>query len=352
MAIVPSSSGTPTIVNSKKPNSSAPASSAASETMTFTGEPVRASIEPAWAANASGIISCDDGIAQPDRRHHHDRDQRGNGAVDADDRRQQRARAASSARAAGARLSPARAINCWPGPCRDARRVERLADDEERGDEQHRRVAEPGQRLVEVEHIRRPQRQGRADRDDLDGHDGWRRTARPPRRARGRRSCCRPRRHRKRRAAGSTISPSAFPFPEHSRHPCGHAALFQLMSVQHGCRVDGTGAAQRGVTRRVERRLIAGRSDRAAVPGHRHRRRRAADVPRPGDGRRAVARCRRGLPRHSGRGCTASTASPSTPPSTCSASGAPTRTSASASRCTARGARSARTSRRSRASRR
>ena len=40
-----------------------PASSAASETSTFTGVPVRASIEPAWAANASGISSCDAGIA-------------------------------------------------------------------------------------------------------------------------------------------------------------------------------------------------------------------------------------------------------------------------------------------------
>ena len=35
------------------------------------------------------------------------------------------------------------------------------------GDEHHGRVAEAGQRLVEVEHAGRPQRQGRADRHDL-----------------------------------------------------------------------------------------------------------------------------------------------------------------------------------------
>ena len=49
MAIVPSSSGTPAIVNSKNPNSSEPASVAASENRTLTGEPVNASIDPACA---------------------------------------------------------------------------------------------------------------------------------------------------------------------------------------------------------------------------------------------------------------------------------------------------------------
>ena len=48
-------SGSPTKANSKKPNPPTPASSAYSETITLTGEPVSASSEPAWAPKASGI---------------------------------------------------------------------------------------------------------------------------------------------------------------------------------------------------------------------------------------------------------------------------------------------------------
>ena len=59
MAIVPTTSGMPTSPNSKNPNSRPPAAAAASFTMTFTGVPVRASIDPAWAPNTSGISSCD-----------------------------------------------------------------------------------------------------------------------------------------------------------------------------------------------------------------------------------------------------------------------------------------------------
>jgi hypothetical protein len=44
-------------VNSKKPMRPTPASAAAWATSTFTGVPVRASIDPAWAANASGSSS-------------------------------------------------------------------------------------------------------------------------------------------------------------------------------------------------------------------------------------------------------------------------------------------------------
>ncbi len=56
---MPASSGTPTSANSKKPNRPTPASSADSETITLTGDPVSASSEPAWAPKASGIRSCD-----------------------------------------------------------------------------------------------------------------------------------------------------------------------------------------------------------------------------------------------------------------------------------------------------
>ncbi len=59
MMIVPTTSGTPTSANSKYPKVPVPASYAASETSTFTGVPVRASWEPACAANAIGSRSCD-----------------------------------------------------------------------------------------------------------------------------------------------------------------------------------------------------------------------------------------------------------------------------------------------------
>ena len=59
IAMVPASSGTPTRANSKKPKPSTPASTAASETSTFTGVPVSASMEPACAAKTMGISSCE-----------------------------------------------------------------------------------------------------------------------------------------------------------------------------------------------------------------------------------------------------------------------------------------------------
>ena len=58
-----------------------------------------------------------------------------------------------------ARGCPRRRDQLLSRPGRHARRVERLADDEERGDEDDRRVAEAGERLLEVEDARRPERQ-------------------------------------------------------------------------------------------------------------------------------------------------------------------------------------------------
>ena len=58
---VPTTSGTPTSPNSKKPNGRAPASAAASLTMMLTGVPVSASSEPACAEKASGMSICDGG---------------------------------------------------------------------------------------------------------------------------------------------------------------------------------------------------------------------------------------------------------------------------------------------------
>ena len=133
----------------------------------FTGVPVSASSEPACAPNASGSSSCDG--ERPSRT-----------AVTA----------TTGSSAATAPLTLISAVThgdeqqhqhdqprpaladprdeLLPGPRRHAGRVERLADDEQRRDEDHRRVAEARERLVEVEHVGRPQRQRRADRDELD----------------------------------------------------------------------------------------------------------------------------------------------------------------------------------------
>ena len=61
IAIVPTTSGTPTSANSKKPKRPTPASAPASDTTTFTGVLVSASSEPACAPKASGSSSCDGG---------------------------------------------------------------------------------------------------------------------------------------------------------------------------------------------------------------------------------------------------------------------------------------------------
>jgi hypothetical protein len=51
---VPAGNGIPTTAKLKNPKAPAPAPRAASETMTLTGLPVRASRDPACAANATG----------------------------------------------------------------------------------------------------------------------------------------------------------------------------------------------------------------------------------------------------------------------------------------------------------
>ena len=57
MTTVPITIGRPASANSKNPNGRPPAAAAAWLTMMLTGVPVNASIEPAWAAKASGISS-------------------------------------------------------------------------------------------------------------------------------------------------------------------------------------------------------------------------------------------------------------------------------------------------------
>ncbi len=160
--------------------------------MMFTGEPVSASIEPAWAAKASGISSRDAGcrvrtavttttgksaatapftlISAVSTAHsqHHQHEQppmTRSGVVD----------------------------ELLAGPRRDPGRVEGLADDEQRGDVDDGGITEPGERLVDVEHACRPQRERRADRHDLDRHPVGDEQHHHDSRARRRRSCCRPR---------------------------------------------------------------------------------------------------------------------------------------------------------------
>ena len=108
----------------------APASSAASDTSTFTGDPVRANIDPAWAANASGIIRLRRWRVQLDRGDDNHRNERGDGPVDADERRQpgthqhhQHEQPALAVAGTGDEL--------LPGPRRDAGGVERFADHEQ-----------------------------------------------------------------------------------------------------------------------------------------------------------------------------------------------------------------------------
>lgn len=57
ITMVPRTSGPPVSANSKNPNGRPVASAAASLMMMFTGVPVSASIDPPWAAKASGMSS-------------------------------------------------------------------------------------------------------------------------------------------------------------------------------------------------------------------------------------------------------------------------------------------------------
>ena len=107
--------------------------------------------------------------AEPHGHHHDDGHERGDRAVDVDQRRQQRHqrhRQDDQPRPALAR----RRDQLLPRPRGDPGRVEPLADDEQRRDEDHRRIAEPRERLLELEHPGRPQRERDAERDDRRRH--------------------------------------------------------------------------------------------------------------------------------------------------------------------------------------
>ena len=166
MATVPSSRGTPTRANSKKPKGRAPASAAASETTTLTGVPVRASSDPAWAAKATGSSSCD-GV-RPRRT----AITTTTGTRAATEplgliRAVSRATTTMVRTSSRVRLAPARAISCCPTQAVTPVDVQGLADHEEGGDEDDRGVAEAGEGLVEGEHAGGVEGQRRADGHQL-----------------------------------------------------------------------------------------------------------------------------------------------------------------------------------------
>ena len=130
---------------------------------------MRVNIDPAWAANASGIINCDDGV----RNLTAVTTTTGTSAATAPLTLMNAVSTAHISIISTSRrrlLSPARATSCCPAhavtPVASRASLTTNSD----GDEQHRRIAEPGERLVEIEDVGRPQRQCRADGDDLDRH--------------------------------------------------------------------------------------------------------------------------------------------------------------------------------------
>ncbi len=106
-------------------------------------------------------------VAQADGGDDDHREQRGDGAVDADQRREHAAEQhgeRDQAVAAGAGAGD----EDLTGPGGDAGLLQRGADHEERGDEHRRGIAEAGEALVERQDARRPQRHRAADADDDD----------------------------------------------------------------------------------------------------------------------------------------------------------------------------------------
>ena len=169
MSSVPASKGSPTRPNSKNANGLAPASTAASLTMMFTGVPVRASSEPAWAENANGMSIWDGGA--PTR------------VATTTTTRMSAATAPltliSAVRSAtrrqmvtinGVRLPAAAVDDLLADPRRHTGRVECLADDEEAGDEHDGRVPETGQRLTKIENAGEPEGYRHTDSDDSERH--------------------------------------------------------------------------------------------------------------------------------------------------------------------------------------
>ncbi len=106
-------------------------------------------------------------IAQPDGEHHDHGIERGDRSVRRDQGGQHRDRPHDEDQQPAP--APARVPHHHlPDPGRDARRVERLGDYEQRRDQDDGRVGEPRERLLQRDHIGRPQRQRDPERHDAD----------------------------------------------------------------------------------------------------------------------------------------------------------------------------------------
>jgi len=105
--------------------------------------------------------------AGPGRHHDDDGDERRDGAVDADQGGEDRHEETDDHEQARAALTTA-GQQLLPGPRGDTGGVQRLTDDEERRDEDDRRVPEARERVVEVEDPGQPQRDRDPDGDDAE----------------------------------------------------------------------------------------------------------------------------------------------------------------------------------------
>lgn len=103
---------------------------------------------------------------QPDSNDHHDREKRGDGAVDADQRRQQRDEEHGEDEEPDAAVLAGAADQELPGPRGDAGHVQPDADHEQGGDEDDGGITEPHQRLTERQDAGGPQGQRNRDRHE------------------------------------------------------------------------------------------------------------------------------------------------------------------------------------------
>ena len=110
---------------------------------------------------------CDGGRPRASSDDDHERQEGGDRPVDADQRRH-RGHEQSDDQQQRAPLGPGPGDDLLPGPRRDARRIERLAHDEQPRDEDDRRVAEACESLGERQHPGEVQGDRYADRDDAE----------------------------------------------------------------------------------------------------------------------------------------------------------------------------------------
>ena len=167
IATVPTRSGTPTSANSKKPNATDPGVLGRLRDDHVDRRAGEGEQRAGVGAERERHQELGRGPLEPHGHHDDDRQQRRDRTVDADQRREQR----DEQHHQHDRPPPALPHSCGqllPRPGRDPGCVQALADDEERSDEDDGRVTEACERLLEVEHTRRPQRERNPEGDDRD----------------------------------------------------------------------------------------------------------------------------------------------------------------------------------------